>query len=770
MASNTSTSELSKLTVPQLKVLCKERKLTGYSKLGKNALLLKLADSGAVPAAQVQPSASAKHAHISSVQALYAGVNLAKRQGPHSESENHLNSGTSHAISPPPPLIPGSRSLEASTRDNNNHVVNAAARKNADKSTLTGSIAVASSTSSTSPAVATTKTAKSRSSGHDTKNVPPLTPQSSLSVSGSSVPTLEKASICVLPAQKVLTCMPPPDDISVLKSATSKPTKRASESTLEKLPAKKAKRHNDGVSVKSSVLQVVRQPSQVHDHRASAGPTPIIATIPKVPELPRDHLVKPSATSISGVSAARKRFKPLVVNKKLPISPIATARLSQVSGAATVSAASAVPFYLDLPSTSSEPSLSLIAFPPSITQRKRVLQWAVILSGLDDEDRRQCVFVSKLFRYAVYLSAGHILQRDFGGNRLDTIFRTHSRAMTNFWPYLRLRRAEAASKRNAYTQSFIPRALQGQPIPICRRLWGCPDNEKQIVIALRFLNCSKAIKPIGSLCVLPRFIMTRLWFALSIGGEGSDSWQQEIVVDVQEIIRGETWSIKLQTNTNQCKTVYVLEATCEVVGHPPAPARPGLASQGSKEKSPVLRADWSAYISKHVSPAQGAYTTASTAILEHLKWENHEEYDKGISKLWSRNIICDTLGEAKRAVAMRYILAVSGQWKTATEMAQDFAGLPSRQLRASLVKVDGVQRDPPVNLYLPAHHHVESVHLVAPHGSLRPMHPALAVVQTTARAYFVLRDNGMQVGCEEDGVSPLWMEVLRCDEKGLQLT
>jgi len=43
---------------------------------------------------------------------------------------------------------------------------------------------------------------------------------------------------------------------------------------------------------------------------------------------------------------------------------------------------------------------------------------------------------------------------------------------------------------------------------------------------------------------------------------------------------------------------------------------------------------------------------------------------------------------------------------------------------------------------------------------------ALAVVQTPGREYYILRDNGMQVGCEEDGVSATWMSVLGCRHDG----
>lgn len=62
------------------------------------------------------------------------------------------------------------------------------------------------------------------------------------------------------------------------------------------------------------------------------------------------------------------------------------------------------------------------------------------------------------------------------------------------------------------------------------------------------------------------------------------------------------------------------------------------------------------------------------------------------------------------------------------------------------------------------HHHVESIHLTTARGRL--LHPALAVVQTSAREYYILRDNGLEVGCEEEGVASVWMRVLGCDARG----
>ena len=64
-----------------------------------------------------------------------------------------------------------------------------------------------------------------------------------------------------------------------------------------------------------------------------------------------------------------------------------------------------------------------------------------------------------------------------------------------------------------------------------------------------------------------------------------------------------------------------------------------------------------------------------------------------------------------------------------------------------------------------SHHHVESVHFRTP--DKRPFHPAVATVQTLAREYYILKDNGMLIGTEEEGISPLWQALLGCDEKGL---
>ncbi|KAJ6584873.1 hypothetical protein B0H19DRAFT_1015632 [Mycena capillaripes] len=328
-----------------------------------------------------------------------------------------------------------------------------------------------------------------------------------------------------------------------------------------------------------------------------------------------------------------------------------------------------------------------------------------------------------------------------------------TRAITNLWPYLKQRNQELSTRKQRYSSSFLSRFFSdGARNPISERLWTSPDHERQIVIALRFL-------------------LTRLFFQVSVGGgKEGNGWDQGQIVDAQELVQNEVWTITVQHSAGSTESFYVLEPTCE-----PLTAMPNSPSTGVP-----VRADWSTYILHRAMPT--VQDSPVPRLLDYLSWTNHEEYQLGISRLWLKRIGTEgATGSMKRIVAERYIFAcvvanrhvfssffdclsklsivpsLSGRYMSATQMAQDFAGLPD------IVPVR-IKASPKVNLFLPAHHHVESVHFTT---SGRALHNALAIVQTPGRIYFILRDNGMQVGCEEDGVGEVWMSILGCNNSGM---
>lgn len=139
-----------------------------------------------------------------------------------------------------------------------------------------------------------------------------------------------------------------------------------------------------------------------------------------------------------------------------------------------------------------------------------------------------------------------------------------------------------------------------------------------------------------------RFVVTRMWFMLSVGGGASD-WMRGLVTNVEPIVSGEIWRITVQHPASQ-ESFYVLESTCEVIGRPTASSDSGLDTV----QTAPLRADWSAYIAQpHGAP-----------LMDRLKWTNHEEYDKGISKVWLQRISRENdVGAAKKLVAERYVMA-----------------------------------------------------------------------------------------------------------------
>jgi hypothetical protein len=201
------------------------------------------------------------------------------------------------------------------------------------------------------------------------------------------------------------------------------------------------------------------------------------------------------------------------------------------------------------------------------------------------------------------------------------------------------------------------------------------------------------------------------------GGKDSSTWSRSIVTDAREIVEGEIWVITVRFAT-RTETCYVIESTCEVLGHPAPPATLSPTSDANEGGYIPLRADWKSYIEHRVS-SHSAREAPSSRLLDQLKWTNYEEYDRGISKLWLKRIGFEgELGVAKGIVAERYVLAcvvgnrcdgrvsllyggahmgfsLSGRWMTSLQMAQDFAGLPGET-------TGGSRQEARVNLFLPA--------------------------------------------------------------------
>lgn len=141
-----------------------------------------------------------------------------------------------------------------------------------------------------------------------------------------------------------------------------------------------------------------------------------------------------------------------------------------------------------------------------------------------------------------------------------------------------------------------------------------------------------------------RFLLTKLFFSFSVGdGKDGSSWMEGCITDARQVAK-EIWCITVQ-NRLKIESFYVLEATSEVIGHP-SPA----SNDAMQVDSSPLRADWSLYINTR--------TPDVSNLLEHLVWTNHEEYEKGISRVWLKRIANEgEKGTFARLIAERYVLA-----------------------------------------------------------------------------------------------------------------
>ncbi|KAF8208798.1 hypothetical protein K438DRAFT_1667040 [Mycena galopus ATCC 62051] len=681
-----------------------------------------------------------------------------KRKNPpvsESESQGSLPGALNHAFKMP--ALP-----QRLTQDSTSKSVSTAPIS----STSTSVSSTATSTASTSAATTT----KKRKTAADKSSTDATAPKKRKTATAKTAtdPTVTPAPSAPTAPKKKTTVPPTTSTPSVPKAATRRTF------TLLTVSSARTDSRVDTDTVQPTVDPVSDQLRNIPKRPMEPAPTdPLPPKRQKLaPLLPISKpfgglLPQTTAPSISPIvphDAAKlpqskpKRFVPLVVARKSTVPPAAAPPPPSISTAVSIilshASASETLHHLDFPASPPPPPLTSITLPAKKSERKHVPRLALVLSfllgGMADEDIRNCLFASRVFRYAVYLSAANSLSRDFAGKRLSLVLANYSQTTPNMWPYLQQRQQELFSRKDAYRSSFLGRVFPGgTKSPISERLWTSPDHERQIVIALRFL-------------------LTRLFFSVSVGGgrEGK-GWDEGQIVDTQELVKNEVWTVTVRHSRSPTSTststeeesFYVLEPTCE----PLTAAVPDSDSAVSLTSTGVpVRADWSAYIA---SAAQ----QKSPALLDCLSWTNHEEYERGISQLWLRRIEGEgAAGRMKRVVAERYILAcvvanrrvlnLSGRYMSATQMAQDFAGLPEG---ATPVRVTA---SPKVNLFLPAHHHVESVHFAT---AGRALHSALAIVQTPGRIYFILRDNGMQVGCEEEGVAEVWMSLLGCDNLGM---
>lgn len=140
-----------------------------------------------------------------------------------------------------------------------------------------------------------------------------------------------------------------------------------------------------------------------------------------------------------------------------------------------------------------------------------------------------------------------------------------------------------------------------------------------------------------------------MYYDISVGGEDESKVQQTkrgTVLNAERIVPDEVWKITFLSE-KALQVFYVLEPTCEVIGH--------AEISGRIAPSHNLRADWSQYIA--MKTANGG-PECTNGLWSKINWTNHEEFDRGISKHWLSRIAKEgVIGHAKLEVARRYIFA-----------------------------------------------------------------------------------------------------------------
>lgn len=335
--------DLKKLTVPQLKALCKDKKIIGYSKLGKNAVIQKLVE------------------HFNSVGSL-----------PPSSS-----SGVVTPLAVAPPQIPTSTIAEVVAPSNPKHApVFLEQHVGINKPCIEYQVIP----------------------NDEQQVVLPCEPKKTLAqpTNNDDTSTLVRTSVSFVTHKQTS----PVGQLARKQLAHGK--KRPFEvSEPTNIPSKHRKPLNPAEPSFSTTLHPVFKVPAIPAFRDSISKPPLAS--PHTVARPVDptvatHPLQP--TSAPSQTTTVKKFVPLVVKKATSTVLSNVPYVVQPSPKVySVVVASASLWYLDFP-VPQQLSLETISLPPSLSQRKMVTRLAILLSGISVEQLRKCAQVSRLFRYA----------------------------------------------------------------------------------------------------------------------------------------------------------------------------------------------------------------------------------------------------------------------------------------------------------------------------------------------------------------------------------
>jgi hypothetical protein len=499
MESNTQPThpvDLTKLTVPQLKAICKERQITGYSKLAKAALLQKLADhsNSAIYISSSSPTitSAALPAETSRVP-VNSGPTVVAMRAPMPASDVIKKSRPPQK--PNKVVRPFFESIQTKSSDIQANDTLLPAHGVTPRSGTSNSTNPEIPREPNSVQFKTTLSGRKRpadlldqdASTDELANKKQKTPQILSTDNRASLADSQSSGVTsVGPGFKQSFISMPPPPVPKLQTGSSSKTPIRSQSDI--------------ISFKQP-LPHTPTPKNASIHTSSS----VQATSNNLNTTPARQTIQ------TGLIAKRKRFKPLVLKKDVAFAhPVSLETPGEFTTSNPISEVDAilntVPLhYLDLPHLPFD-SLVLvpITLPPKLSNRKYVHRWSIILSGLSNEERRQCALVSRMFRYSselqffvsriflrahlhfyeVYLSALRLLEQNFNGRRLAHLMLKYPQNTTNMWPYLRQRELEVKIRMQLYKESFLAKYFEGFD-PISERLRTSPDNEKQMIVAIR---------------------------------------------------------------------------------------------------------------------------------------------------------------------------------------------------------------------------------------------------------------------------------------------